>query len=246
MLAGSARIHEPCCLSMLYALQTTSIALLCVISVSAHAPKQGTTMFTLAQHKPLIEALWPTASENDARGFVRKALLAIGGSLLLTMSAKINVPFYPVPMTMQTFAVIVIGASFGWRLGAATVLFYLAQGAAGFPVFAGTPEKGIGLAYIAGPTGGYLLGFVAGAIVAGWLAERGWDRSFLTLLLAMFFAHAAIFAFGTVWLGTMIGIEKAWIVGVVPFYLATAFKTLLAAACLRTCISMANSRGIAL
>jgi biotin transport system substrate-specific component len=150
------------------------------------------------------------------------------------MSAKINVPFYPVPMTMQTFAVIVIGAAFGWRLGVATVLFYLAQGAAGFPVFAGTPEKGIGLAYMAGPTGGYLLGFVAGAAVAGWLAERGWDRSILSLTLAMFLAHATIFVFGTAWLGTLIGFEKAWLAGVAPFYLATAFKTLLAAACLKT------------
>lgn len=191
-------------------------------------------MSVVMQHKPLIEALWPTAAANDARGLIRKAILVIGGSLLLTMSAKINVPFYPVPMTMQTFAVIVIGAAFGWRLGVATVLFYLAQGAAGFPVFAGTPEKGIGLAYMAGPTGGYLLGFVAGAAVAGWLAERGWDRSILSLTLAMFLAHATIFVFGTAWLGTLIGFEKAWLAGVAPFYLATAFKTLLAAACLKT------------
>jgi len=199
-------------------------------------------MSTVAEHKPLIESLWPTASGNNARALLRKALLVFGGSLLLTMSAKINVPFYPVPMTMQTFTVIVIGAAFGWRLGAATVLFYLAQGAAGFPVFAGTPEKGIGLAYMAGPTGGYLLGFVAGAVVAGWLAERGWSHSIVLLTLAMFLAHAVIFAFGTAWLGALIGYKNAWLAGVAPFYLATAFKTLLAAACLKAGWSMAAPR----
>lgn len=200
-------------------------------------------MSVVTQHKPLIEALWPTASTNDACGLIRKAILVIGGSLLLTMSAKINVPFYPVPMTMQTFAVIVIGAAFGWRLGAAAVLAYLAQGAAGFPVFAGTPEKGIGLAYMAGPTGGYLLGFVAGAAIAGWLAERGWNKSFIRLTTAMLLAHAAIFVFGTAWLGALIGYEKAWMAGVAPFYLATAFKTLLAAACLKAGWLVAGPRG---
>lgn len=198
-------------------------------------------MSTIAEHKPLIDALWPMASRNDARGLLRKALLIIGGSVLLTMSAKISVPFYPVPMTMQTFAVIVIGAAFGWRLGVATVAFYLAQGAIGFPVFAGTPEKGIGIAYMVGPTGGYLLGFVAGAAVAGWLAERGWSRSIALLTLAMFLAHAVIFVFGTAWLGALIGYKNAWLAGVAPFYLATVFKTLLAAACLKTCWSMAPS-----
>jgi biotin transport system substrate-specific component len=200
-------------------------------------------MSTVDQHKPLVAALWPSVSTNAVQGIIRKALLVVGGSLLLTISAKISVPFYPVPMTMQTFAVILIGAAFGWRLGAATVLFYLAQGAAGFPVFAGTPEKGIGLAYMAGPTGGYLLGFVAGAIVAGWLAERGWDKSFVRLTVAMFLAHVTIFVFGTAWLGALIGYEKAWMAGVAPFYLATAFKTLLAAACLKAGWLMASPRG---
>ena len=94
-----------------------------------------------AARPTLIDALLPAAGLPV---WVRNGLLAVGGSLLLTLSAKINVPFYPVPMTMQTFAVILIGAAFGWRLGTATVLFYLAQGAMGLPVFAGTPEKGIG------------------------------------------------------------------------------------------------------
>lgn len=197
-------------------------------------------MSIVTQNKPLIEAFWPSLSKQDTQGFIRKALLVIGGSLLLTMSAKINVPFYPVPMTMQTFAVIVIGAAFGWRLGVATVLLYLAQGAYGLPVFAGTPEKGIGLAYMAGPTGGYLLGFVAGAAVAGWLAEHGWNRSVLRLTATMLLAHATIFLFGTTWLGALIGFEKAWLAGVAPFYLATVFKTLLAVAFIKAGWSLAK------
>src|SRR5690606_16484525 len=123
------------------------------------------------ERSTLAESLWPAQA---APAWLRNMLLAVGGSLLLTLSAKINVPFYPVPMTMQTFAVLLIGAAFGWRLGTATVLLYLAQGAAGLPVFAGTPEKGIGLLYLMGPTGGYLVGFAVAAAVVGWLAERGW------------------------------------------------------------------------
>ena len=197
-------------------------------------------MQSAAARPTLIEALWP-ASRTGA--LARNALLAVGGSLLLTLSAKINVPFYPVPMTMQTFAVLMIGAAFGWRLGAATVLLYLAEGAAGLPVFAGTPEKGIGLAYILGPTGGYLIGFVAAAALVGWLAERGWDRGFFWLAGAMFIGHAVIFAYGIAWLASSVGFAQAWAAGVAPFYLATVFKTLLAAACMNAAWSVANLRG---
>jgi biotin transport system substrate-specific component len=193
-----------------------------------------------AARPTLIEALLPAAR---VPAWARNALLAVGGSLLLTLSAKINVPFYPVPLSMQTFAVLAIGAAFGWRLGTATVLLYLAEGAAGLPVFAGTPEKGIGLAYMMGPTGGYLVGFVAGAAIVGWLAERGWDRSILLLTGAMFIGHVAIFVLGAAWLSTIVGIEKALALGVAPFYLATVFKTLLAAACIKAGWSAANLRG---
>ena len=103
-------------------------------------------------------------------------LLALVGTLALTVSAKTQIPFWPVPMTMQTFVVLVIGMAYGARLGVATIALYLLEGALGLPVFAGTPEKGVGLAYMMGPTGGYLLGFVAGAWLCGWLAERGFDR----------------------------------------------------------------------
>ena len=173
----------------------------------------------------LVAALWP-----ESRGDVlRLGAIVVLGTLLLAASAKVQVPFWPVPMTMQTFVVLFLGAALGARLGTLTVLLYLAEGAVGLPVFAGTPEKGIGLAYMAGPTGGYLIGFAVGAYVVGWLAERGWGRSVPRLFVAMFLGHVAIFAFGIAWLTYLIGFEKAWLVGVAPFYAATLFKTALGA-----------------
>ncbi len=168
-----------------------------------------------------------------SQGLIRNVTLAVLGSLALWISAKIHVPFYPVPMTMQTFAVLVIGMAFGWRLGAATVLLYLAEGAAGLPVFSGTPERGIGLAYMAGPTGGYLVGFVVAAMVTGFLAERRWDRNVLTTLAAMTLGTAIILAFGAIWLGAVIGFDKdVMALGVTPFLLSGVFKIALAGAIL--------------
>jgi biotin transport system substrate-specific component len=172
----------------------------------------------------LIATLWPSRA---APRLVRAAALAIGGTLLLTASAKIQVPFYPVPMTMQTLAVLVIGAAFGARLAAATLALYLAEGFVGLPVFAGVVA---GPAYMAGPTGGYLVGFLVAAALVGWLAERGWDRDWLRLIAAMTLGHAALFVLGFLWLAAPLGAERAWAVGVAPFYAATALKTLLAAA----------------
>ena len=167
----------------------------------------------------LLDAWWPTTSH----AFVRSATVVLVGSLLLTLSAKIQVPFWPVPMTMQTFAIMVLAAAFGARLGLATTLFYLAQGAAGLPVFAGTPEKGIGLAYMMGPTGGYLVGFAIAAYVIGW------DRSILRLGTAMLAGHVLVFVPGYIWLAYLIGPDKAWTFGVMPFLAASVFKTALAA-----------------
>lgn len=179
------------------------------------------------QHKPLIQSMWPAAGPHV---WIRGAALAVLGVMLLTLSAKLKVPFYPVPMTMQTFVVLVLGAAYGARLGAMTVLAYLALGALGLPVFADTPERGVGLVYMAGPTGGFLIGFVAAAFVVGTLAERGWDRSLAWLFAAMAIGHAALFAFGVAWLAALIGWPKAWALGVAPFYLATLLKTALGAA----------------
>jgi biotin transport system substrate-specific component len=173
----------------------------------------------------LVSAVWPDRGSR----MLRLGAIVLLGTLLLTASAKIQVPFWPVPMTMQTFVVLFLGAALGARLGALTVLLYLAEGAVGLPVFAGTPEKGLGLAYMAGPTGGYLIGFVAGAFLVGWLAERGWDRSVPRLFVAMMLGHVVILGLGWAWLTQLIGFEKAWMVGVVPFYAATLFKTALGA-----------------
>jgi biotin transport system substrate-specific component len=152
------------------------------------------------------------------------------GVCLLTLSAKIQVPFWPVPMTLQTLAVLMLAMSCGARLGVATVVAYLAAGAAGLPVFAGTPERGIGFAYMMGPTGGFLVGFVLAAWLAGTLAERGWDRSFLKCALAMLLGHVVTFAAGLAWLTALMGATKAIDIGLLPFLAASAVKIGLGAA----------------
>lgn len=176
---------------------------------------------------PLAEQLWP-----DVRGnrLLRNAALIIGGTLLLTLAAKIQVPFYPVPMTLETLAVLLIGALFGARLGGATVLLFLAEGAVGLPVFADTPQHGIGLAYMLGPTGGYLLGFLLAAVATGWLAERGWDRRPLSAIAMLLIGNVLIYLPGLAWLGTLLGWDKpilAW--GLYPFLLGDVLKLALAA-----------------
>ncbi|MCC7048057.1 MAG: biotin transporter BioY [Alphaproteobacteria bacterium] len=180
-----------------------------------------------SSNRPAVQVLWPAAGNAAA---LRATVLALFGSLLLALSAKVQVPFWPVPMTMQTFVVLVLGASYGWRLGLATVLLYLAEGAFGLPVFAGTPEKGLGLAYMAGPTGGFLIGFAAAVALTGFLAAQGWTRDLPRLTLMMLLGHAAIFLFGVGWLAALLGWEKAVALGLSPFWAATALKTALAVA----------------
>jgi biotin transport system substrate-specific component len=148
---------------------------------------------------------------------------------LLTLSAKVQIAWWPVPMTLQTYVVLVIGMTCGTRLGLAAVVSYVLAGALGFPVFAGTPEKGIGLAYIAGPTGGYLAGFIVAVVVCGRLAEKGWTSRFWPRVAAIVMGHATIFVFGIAWLGVFVGAERAVALGFIPFIGATIAKTLLAA-----------------
>jgi biotin transport system substrate-specific component len=181
----------------------------------------------MAQHQglapTLADMLWsPAASSKAARALV----LAVLGSTLLTISAKIQVPFWPVPMTMQTFVVLVLGMAYGWQLAGATVLLYLVEGAVGLPVFA----KGGGLAYFAGPTAGYLFGFLVAAMAVGWLAERSWDRSVRRTFGAMLVGTAIIFFFGIAWLSMLIGLREAIGAGLVPFLTSEVFKIALAAA----------------
>lgn len=173
----------------------------------------------------LADRLWP-ATEGQA--ILRAAVLAVFGSLLLWASAKVQVPFYPVPMTLQTAVVLLIGVAYGPRLAAGTLLLYLAEGAVGLPVFAGTPERGIGLAYMVGPTGGYLAGFLAAAVIAGWTAER--SRHWLTTALGLLAAIVAIHLLGAAWLATLVGPAKAVSLGVLPFLLGDAVKLALVTA----------------
>jgi biotin transport system substrate-specific component len=182
------------------------------------------TTLTDALDATLAATLWPAQRSSRV---ARAAALAVGGALVLTLSAKIQVPFIPVPMTLQTLVVLVLGAAFGARLAAATVALYLLEGLLGLPVFAGAVA---GPAYMAGPTGGFLLGFLIAAALIGFLAERGWDRSWGRLVAAMTLGHVASFALGFGWLAVLIGPEKAFALGVAPFALATIVKTLLAAA----------------
>jgi biotin transport system substrate-specific component len=175
----------------------------------------------------LAKTLWP--ARRNTR-LARGAALVVGGALALVVSAKIQVPFAPVPMTLQTLVVLILGAAYGARLAAASVALYLAEGLVGLPVFAGAIA---GPAYMAGPTGGFLFGFLAAAALIGALAERGWGRSWPGLLATMTLGHAIIFAFGFAWLATLIGPEKAFALGVAPFALATLVKTLLACALVR-------------
>ena len=180
----------------------------------------------------LVEMAWPASTALNAIGnALRVTILTVTGSLLIWLAAKIQIPFYPVPMTMSTFAVLAIGMAYGWRLGTATILLYLAEGAMGLPVFAGTPEKGIGLAYMLGGTGGYLVGYVFAAAAVGKLAERGWDKNVLTTGLAMLIGNALIYVPGLLWLGTLFGWDKPIIEwGLAPFVLGDLTKLALAAA----------------
>ena len=187
-------------------------------------------MTTETTQPTLISSIFP-ASRIDTR--LRFVLLAVLGSLLIAISSKFQVPFYPVPMTMQTFVILTLGMAYGWRLGAVTLLLYLGEGALGLPVFAGTPEKGIGLAYMLGGTGGYLVGFVIAAVTCGWLAERGWDRGPVSTALAMLVGNALIYVPGILWLGALFGWDKPileW--GLVPFIFGDVAKLALAAAVL--------------
>ena len=159
--------------------------------------------------------------------------LVLAGSLLVALAAQLEVrlPFTPVPVTGQTFAVLLVGAAFGWKRGAAAMLAYLAEGASGLPVFAGSA---FGAQVLLGPSGGYLLGFVPAAAVTGALAERGWDRRFLTTWAAMALGSATLFAVGLSWPGlwAVVGREHVIAAGLLPFVPGDIAKQLLAAVAL--------------
>ena len=152
-------------------------------------------------------------------------LIAALGTLLLTISAKIKIPFYPVPMTMQTFVVLFLGITLGPKIGLLTISLYLFEGIFGLPVFAGTPEKGIGLVYFAGPTMGYLIGFLIAAYFAG---SFKYDKGLINTFLKLIFSVSFIYLFGLLWLGFLIGWDKPiFKLGAQPFLLAELFKMLI-------------------
>mgnify|MGYP001339834878 FL=1 len=156
---------------------------------------------------------------------VKYLLIALIGSILLAISSKIRIPFYPVPMTMQTLVVVIIGIGFGWKLGIATVILYLFEGIIGLPVFSGTPEKGVGLVYFTGPTMGYLIGFVVAAFVSG---KFKYDNNLVLNFLKLTFAISFVYILGMVWLGGLIGWDKPiFKLGAQPFLLAELFKILI-------------------
>jgi len=156
---------------------------------------------------------------------VKIASITILGTLLLTISAKVKIPFYPVPMTMLTFVVLFLGITLGPRIGLLTVSLYLFEGIFGLPVFAGTPEKGIGLVYFAGPTMGYLIGFLVAVYFAGLFK---YDKGLINTFLKLIFSVSFIYIIGIIWLGTLIGWDKpVFKLGAEPFLLAELFKILL-------------------
>ncbi len=153
---------------------------------------------------------------------LKYVFLALIGSIILAISSKIKIPFYPVPMTMQTLIVLIIGIGFGWKLGLATVTLYLFEGIIGLPVFSGTPEKGLGIVYFVGPTMGYLLGFVFAAMLTGIFK---FDKNIILNFLKLVLSVSVIYFLGVIWLGTLIGWDKPIInLGVTPFLLAELFK----------------------
>lgn len=177
--------------------------------------------------RPLVSLALP---ESGIARYAALAGLALAGTLLLTLAAKTKVVLGPVDLYLGNLAVLAIAAAYGLRLGLATIMFYMAQGAAGFPVFQSTPEKGIGIVYMMGTTGGYLVGMVAAAVIVGWAADRGWDRNPLRMFSATLAGTVVILALGFAWLSTLIGVQGAWQFGVVPFIVPDLIKAALAAA----------------
>ena len=162
---------------------------------------------------------------NSIQKPLKLFLMVFFGSIALTISAKLKIPFYPVPMTMQTFVVLFLGLAFGYKIGLATVSVYLLEGILGMPVFSNSPEKGVGLIYFTGPTMGYLIGFLSAVFFAGYLNLKG---NIFIIFSKLVFSVSSIYLIGALWLGTLIGWDKPILqLGVTPFLLAEFFKICL-------------------
>jgi biotin transport system substrate-specific component len=156
---------------------------------------------------------------------IKNVFIALMGTVLLAISSKIKIPFYPVPMTMQTLVILFLGITLGWKLGVATVALYLFEGIIGLPVFSGSPEKGVGIVYFTGPTMGYLIGFLFTVYFAGFF---NFNKNLFIKFLQLIFSVSFIYILGIFWLGNLIGWEKPLFkLGVQPFLLAELFKILI-------------------
>ena len=178
-------------------------------------------------------------TKNLTQTKIIKSLLAvILGSIALTISAKIKIPFYPVPMTIQTFVVLFLGVSLGYKIGLASVGLYLLEGIAGLPVFSNSPEKGIGIVYFTGPTMGYLIGFLTACYLASKINRKD---SFTIILTKLVIATSTIYILGLIWLGTLIGWDKPiFSLGAEPFLLAELFKITILALATKQIIKIRN------
>tara|TARA_Y100000992_G_C21157967_1_gene439544 strand:- start:310 stop:861 length:552 start_codon:yes stop_codon:yes gene_type:complete len=163
--------------------------------------------------------------QNTQSKIIKSLLVIFLGSIILTISAKVKIPFYPVPMTMQTFVVLFLGLSFGYKIGLASISLYLVEGIVGLPVFSNSPERGVGLVYFTGPTMGYLIGFITACFLASFIKiEDNYFLIFIKLVLSV----STIYFLGVLWLGIIIGWEKPIIeLGVKPFLLAEGIKIIL-------------------
>ena len=162
---------------------------------------------------------------NSIQKILKVFVLIFLGTVALTISSKFRIPFYPVPMTMQTFVVLFLGIAFGYKIGLATVSVYLLEGIVGIPVFSGSPEKGVGLAYFTGPTMGYLIGFLSAVFLAGFLNLK---NNIFLIFIKLIISVSTIYLLGAFWLGTLIGWDKPILhLGVYPFLLAEFFKICL-------------------
>ena len=163
--------------------------------------------------------------QNTQSKIIKSVLVIFLGSIILAISAKVKIPFYPVPMTMQTFVVLFLGISFGPKIALATVSLYLLEGILGLPVFSNSPERGIGLVYFIGPTMGYLIGFLSACSLASFIKI---DDNYLMIFVKLILSVSTIYIFGVLWLGTIIGWDKPiFKLGVMPFLLAEIFKIAL-------------------
>jgi biotin transport system substrate-specific component len=183
-------------------------------------------MATASTVQPLINGILP---QNKATRLAIQVGLAVAGTLFLTLTAKTKVVLGPVDMNLGTLGIFLIASAFGLRLGLATVMLYMAQGAAGLPVFQSSPEKGVGLLYMMGTTGGYLAGYVLMTAIVGWASDRGWGRSIVKFGAALLLAELVLMALGFSWLAMLIGVEGAWTFGVVPFVAADLIKLAIVA-----------------